>query len=83
MSNDDIAHVFGSPAPDVKKIVVNPLLFPGITPTSGKAKGFGCSIAARLVITEVSIEKKAEEPQKQEGRVVCELPVEAGVFSGY
>jgi acyl-coenzyme A thioesterase 13 len=77
---NDIAHISGNAAPEVKQTVAKPHLFFGMTSTSGKAKGFGDSIAARLVVTEVSIEKKAEEPQKREGRVVCELPVDEGVF---
>jgi acyl-coenzyme A thioesterase 13 len=40
--------------------------------------GFGDSIIRGLVITHASVDNKAEEPLKKEGRVVCELTVTEG-----
>ncbi|KAJ7145850.1 HotDog domain-containing protein [Mycena epipterygia] len=43
---------------------------------------FGNSILARMVVTEASVNKKAEEPLKEEGRVVCELIVTEDMLNG-
>lgn len=40
--------------------------------------GFGKHIAGRLELQEVSILPKADEPRKQEGRVVLEIDVAEG-----
>ena len=40
---------------------------------------FGQSIQRRLKVVEVSVNKKAEEPKKLEGRVVLETVVEEGM----
>ncbi|KAF7326954.1 4HBT domain-containing protein [Mycena venus] len=44
--------------------------------------GFGDSILRGLVITHASVQTKAEEPLKQEGRVVCELTVTEEMLNG-
>ncbi|KAJ7768734.1 HotDog domain-containing protein [Mycena olivaceomarginata] len=44
--------------------------------------GFGDDIIRRLVVTHASVEKKVEEPLKQEGRVVCELIVTEDMLNG-
>ncbi|KAJ7266432.1 HotDog domain-containing protein [Mycena haematopus] len=44
--------------------------------------GFGDPIIARLVVTHASVENKAEEPLKQEGRLVCELTVTEDMLNG-
>jgi hypothetical protein len=41
--------------------------------------GFGNDIIRHLIVTHASVKKKAEEPLKQEGRVVCELIVTEGM----
>ncbi|KAF8644452.1 hypothetical protein AX16_008451 [Volvariella volvacea WC 439] len=43
---------------------------------------FGDSIVKRLMTTEVSINQKAEEPKKLEGRVVCEITVDEDMING-
>ncbi|KAJ7239983.1 HotDog domain-containing protein [Mycena haematopus] len=43
---------------------------------------FGDSIARGLVVTSASVENKAEEPLKQEGRVVCEVTVTEDMLNG-
>jgi acyl-coenzyme A thioesterase 13 len=78
MPDNDVAHISGNAAAELKRGISNPLLFIGKTSTAGKALCFGELIATRLIVTEVSIEKKAEEPQKQEARVVCEVTVAEG-----
>ncbi|KAF7368631.1 4HBT domain-containing protein [Mycena venus] len=45
-------------------------------------KGFGDSIIRRLVVTHASVDQKAEEPLKQEGRIVCELIVTEDMLNG-
>ncbi|KAJ7631962.1 HotDog domain-containing protein [Mycena polygramma] len=44
--------------------------------------GFGDSIIRNLVVTHASVEKKAEEPLKEQGRVVCELVVTEDMLNG-
>jgi hypothetical protein len=41
---------------------------------------FGNDIATRLSVTHASIDKKADEPLKEEGKVVCELIVTEGAL---
>jgi len=43
---------------------------------------FAAPIGRRTQITEVSVLRKAEEPEKLEGRVVCELVVERDMLNG-
>ncbi|KAJ7442131.1 HotDog domain-containing protein [Mycena galericulata] len=43
---------------------------------------FGDSILQRLVVTHASLEPKAEEPLKKEGRIVCELDVTEDMLNG-
>uniref|UniRef100_A0A0W0GA83 Uncharacterized protein n=1 Tax=Moniliophthora roreri TaxID=221103 RepID=A0A0W0GA83_MONRR len=45
-------------------------------------KGFGHDIISRMVVTEVSVNKKQEEPLKQEGRVVVKMKVEQDMVHG-
>ncbi|KAJ7353557.1 HotDog domain-containing protein [Mycena albidolilacea] len=44
--------------------------------------GFGDSIIRGLVITHASVDNKAEEPLKKEGKVVCELTVTEEMLNG-
>ena len=37
---------------------------------------FADSIVKRMTVTEISIEKKVEEPQKSESQVICKITVE-------
>ncbi|KAJ7279028.1 hypothetical protein C8J57DRAFT_1305321 [Mycena rebaudengoi] len=43
---------------------------------------FGNDIATRLSVTHASIDKKADEPLKEEGKVVCELIVTEDMLNG-
>ncbi|KAJ7778475.1 HotDog domain-containing protein [Mycena metata] len=44
--------------------------------------GFGDSILSGLVVTEASVQPKAEEPLKEEGRIVCEITVTEDMLNG-
>ncbi|KAH8109507.1 HotDog domain-containing protein [Phellopilus nigrolimitatus] len=48
----------------------------------GRGKGFSDAIGGRIKIIEVNIQEKAQEPQKQEGMVVCEIDVEEDMVNG-
>ncbi|KAJ7938174.1 HotDog domain-containing protein [Mycena leptocephala] len=72
--------VSGNVDPQTLELFSNlPILF-GLN--NNKKPGFADSIIQRLVITHVSVEKKAEEPLKQEGKVVCELIVTDDMLNG-
>ncbi|KAJ7682938.1 HotDog domain-containing protein [Mycena rosella] len=43
---------------------------------------FGDDITARMVVTHASVQDKADEPHKKEGRVVCELVVTEDMLNG-
>ncbi|KAG9317764.1 HotDog domain-containing protein [Chiua virens] len=46
-------------------------------------RGFEPEIASRIIWTEIAIVPKAEEPEKQEGRVVGEITVQGDMLNGY
>jgi len=47
-----------------------------------RKKMFGEDIVDRMVVKEVSVIQKAEEPLKTEGRVVCEITVDEDMLNG-
>jgi acyl-coenzyme A thioesterase 13 len=71
----DISQIAGNASDDVKKLLTSrhPMLW---TP-----QGFAHEIFNRLKVTEISIQPKAEEPEKMEARVVLETIVENGASS--
>ncbi|TFK28978.1 hypothetical protein FA15DRAFT_664624 [Coprinopsis marcescibilis] len=78
----DISHIEGNASDEIKRMLSSTFdLF--INP-QGKKKGpiFGEDIQRRLVVTEISIVKKAEEPKKLEGRVVLECIVAEDMLNG-
>ncbi|EAU82753.1 hypothetical protein CC1G_10658 [Coprinopsis cinerea okayama7 len=80
-NNDlDISHVKGNAPEEIKRLLVSPYRLY----KSNQAQGplFGEEIQKRLVVTEVSILQKAEEPLKQEGRVVLETDVAEDMLNG-
>jgi acyl-coenzyme A thioesterase 13 len=84
MSEDcDIAHISGNASEEVKRLLANPGAFFTNLPLDLKGPIFGQSITERLVVTEISVDKKADEPKKLEGRVVCEITVEEGILLSY
>ena len=72
----DISHVAGNAPEEVKRtlVAVN-TLFKQI---QTKGPIFGEEIQKRMVVTEISIVPKAEEPKKKEGKVVVEMDVAEG-----
>ncbi|KAG6841294.1 hypothetical protein C0991_012464 [Blastosporella zonata] len=78
----DISRVSGNAPDDVKTVVSNTSMFYAHHIDGVTGPIFGEAITKRLDITEVSIEQKAEEPLKAEGRVVCELTVEEDMVNG-
>jgi acyl-coenzyme A thioesterase 13 len=72
---DDIR---GNVSEEVKKLLRKPGDLIMLRPTPDAATIFGESIADKVVVTEMTVEKKVEEPQKLEGRLICEVTVEEG-----
>lgn len=71
--------IAGNAQDEVKEMLSSiPTLF--ATRRSNKPT-FGDSIVERLVVTHASLDAKADEPLKKEGRVVCELIVTEGASS--
>ncbi|KAG6917659.1 hypothetical protein DXG01_001634 [Tephrocybe rancida] len=79
LAAQDISHVSGNAPDEVKAVISNTSIFYAHNLKGVTGPIFGEAITKRLAVTEVSVEKKAEEPQKTEGRVVCELTVEEDV----
>ncbi|KAG6812150.1 hypothetical protein H0H92_004149 [Tricholoma furcatifolium] len=77
----DVSKVAGNAPDHVKAVVANTSMFyrhiDGV-----KGPIFGEAITKRMAVTEISIDKKAEEPLKSEGRVVCELTVQDDMVNG-
>ncbi|KAJ7290642.1 HotDog domain-containing protein [Mycena rebaudengoi] len=54
---------------------------PNFIERTGRSR-FGDSIIQGLVVTHASVEKKADEPLKTEGKVICELVVTEDMLNG-
>ncbi|KAG6844358.1 hypothetical protein H0H87_007539 [Tephrocybe sp. NHM501043] len=78
----DISQVAGNAPNDVKAAVADTSMFFARRIDGVTGPIFGEAITKRMIVTEVSIDKKAEEPLKTEGRVVCELTVEEDMVNG-
>ncbi|KAF8885788.1 hypothetical protein BD779DRAFT_658574 [Infundibulicybe gibba] len=77
---EDTSTIPGNAPPHIKEIFADLSAF---FRYDDKGKGsFGDSIARGLRTTEVSIIKKAEEPMKDEARVVCEITVQEDMLNG-
>jgi len=78
----DISKVSGNASENVKSLIASPTLY--LSSQVGGPQGplFGGAILKRVVVTEVSVNEKAEEPQRLEGRVVCEIEVEEDMVNG-
>lgn len=79
-TSEDISHISGNASDDIKRILGNPGRFYRHFQPSNTPPIFGDSIQTRMVVTEISINNKAEEPRKVEGRVVLELDVADGML---
>lgn len=72
----DISHIKGNAPDDVKRLLASSYkIFKG---KEDMGNLFGEEIHKRMVVTEVSVVPKAEEPKKKEGRVVVEMEVFEG-----
>ncbi|GLB34270.1 putative thioesterase superfamily protein [Lyophyllum shimeji] len=80
----DVTRIAGNAPDHVKSFLADTSFFYEYAHTLDGVTGpiFGESIMKRIVVTEVSVEKKAEEPRKLEGRVVCEVTVEDDMING-
>lgn len=77
----DASKIGGNASIETKEALADVPLFYGIyTGSVHKGPIFAEDIHDRLRVTEISINKKAEEPNKLEGRVVQELTVEEGEY---
>jgi len=80
--DQDISHISGNVPDEVKRFVGIPaIVFKSRVPEVSKPI-FGESVTNRLLITEISVVPKAEEPKRLEGRVVCEITVEEDMLNG-
>ena len=74
MTEHDIA---GNAPEDVKRTLRDPARIflgrQGLNDNNFKLNLFGASIIKRMVVKEISIVDKSEEPRKKEGRVVLEV----------
>uniref|UniRef100_A0A8H7XW49 Uncharacterized protein n=1 Tax=Psilocybe cubensis TaxID=181762 RepID=A0A8H7XW49_PSICU len=71
----DISRISGNASEEIKRTLGN---IPAIFATyikCGRYTGFGKAIKERMMVTELSIIPKAEEPLKLEGRAVIEIDV--------
>jgi hypothetical protein len=75
----DVSQIAGN-APKESKQLLAYHLAPDLR---GFVDGFAQYIGTRIQLREVSIAKKEEEPQKVEGRVVCEIVVGPGEYQCY
>jgi acyl-coenzyme A thioesterase 13 len=73
MDDNDVSHVSGNAPDDIKRFFNPPVAF---VIAVGTNKQFAISIVERMVLKEISILDKTEEPLKKECRVVCELDTE-------
>ena len=76
----DTSKIAGNVSDDLKKIVgdLGRVFYRRSLENDATGRAFGASIISRAKVTEISVLPKAEEPEKLEARVVCELDVEEG-----
>ncbi|KAG9218587.1 hypothetical protein CCMSSC00406_0001299 [Pleurotus cornucopiae] len=72
----EVSNIAGNASPDIKAFVANPLWI------ANSETSFAIKIAKNIVVTEVSILPKNEEPLKKEARVVCEMAVTEDMLNG-
>ncbi|KAF8967449.1 HotDog domain-containing protein [Flammula alnicola] len=77
----DISHIAGNAADEVKQTLGDPV-FLNRRPDGVRSPMFGESIQRRMKVTEISINKKAEEERKLEARLVIELDVAEDMLNG-
>ncbi|KAL4256767.1 thioesterase PaaI family protein [Pleurotus pulmonarius] len=72
----EVSNIAGNASPELKAFVANPLWI------SNSDTSFAIKIAKNIVVSEVSILPKNEEPLKKEARVVCEITVTQDMLNG-
>lgn len=45
----------------------------------GRGSGFADSVGSKIKLTEIWIQPKVDEPERQEAKVICEITVDEGV----
>ncbi|KAJ3501718.1 hypothetical protein NLJ89_g9215 [Agrocybe chaxingu] len=80
----DVNSVAGNAPDNIKRLLGNPRAFYESfqDPRKPPVDYFGKAIEKRMVITEISILEKADEPNKLEGRAVLEIVVEQDMVNG-
>ncbi|KAK7029372.1 hypothetical protein VNI00_014626 [Paramarasmius palmivorus] len=77
-SRSDISRISGNASDHVKAFLADPTTLEDVSGQSQLVRGFGYDIISRMVVTEVSLNKKQDEPLREEGRVVIKMKVEQG-----
>ncbi|KAF8802082.1 hypothetical protein BYT27DRAFT_7112891 [Phlegmacium glaucopus] len=79
----DISQIAGNASDDIKRTIGNPAdFFQNHFPGDTRSSLFGESIQKRMKVVEISLNTKAEEEKKLEGRVVVELDVAEDMLNG-
>ncbi|KAF8180203.1 HotDog domain-containing protein [Pholiota molesta] len=78
----DTTHIAGNASDDIKQLLGNPGAFLTNRPTSHHGPIFAEDIQRRLKVTEISIQRKAEEERKMEARYVVEVEVVQDMLNG-
>lgn len=79
----DVSQVGGNASEDIKRLLGDPEAFFNSFQKPGQVQllnAFGRDIERRMKVTEISILKKKEEPEKLEGRAVMEIEVQEGTL---
>ncbi|KAK0447699.1 hypothetical protein EV421DRAFT_1901067 [Armillaria borealis] len=80
--SEDVSSIAGNVSDEIKRIVGFPMRIFRMTTDEGEPTGFGATFTSGMTVSEVSMVPKAEEPTKQEGRVVCKLVVTEDMVNG-
>ncbi len=78
--SEDVSSIAGNVSDEIKRVVGFPMRIFRMTTDEGEPTGFGATFTSGMTVSEVSMVPKAEEPTKQEGRVVCKLVVTEGAY---
>ncbi|PBK93952.1 hypothetical protein ARMGADRAFT_1053530 [Armillaria gallica] len=82
IGSEDVSSIAGNVSDEIKRIVGFPMRIFRMTTDEGEPTGFGATFTSGMTVSEVSMVPKAEEPTKQEGRVVCKLVVTEDMVNG-
>lgn len=77
MDDSLLSSIKGNASDDIKKHLAAVLnLF------MGRGTGFADSVGSKIQLTEVWIQQKTDEPERQEAKVVCEITVDEDMLNG-